>query len=74
MGKPPSQAAKRLWTSGKAAEWAELRGGADAIMEERGKDGLTEKEKWLFEELPALVKARDPPHMTKEEMVDLFRW
>jgi len=69
-----SSAAQALWKGGAAAEWTELRSNESTILQQKGKEGLAARERWLFEELPATIKARTPPHMTKDEMVELFKW
>lgn len=38
------------------------------------KDGLEKLDKWYQEELGELAMSRSPPHITKEELVQLVKW
>jgi hypothetical protein len=65
----------KLWTQGSADEWTALRENLHDTLRTQGKDGLAEEEAWLFGgEFASAVKARSPPHMTKEELVRLVTW
>ena len=63
-----------LWRSGAPADWAALRPRADEIMRAPGKAGLADLERWAWDELRPAMRARERPHMTKDELGKLVTW
>jgi hypothetical protein len=44
------------------------------IVEQQGVDRLPELDRWYREDLPALIAARHPVHLTHEELVRVTEW
>ncbi|CAN8076881.1 unnamed protein product [Agarophyton chilense] len=67
-----------MWESTDVDKWAGALSSYPAAIAMREKDqnqkDLVQLEEFVFSELPAMVKSRDPPHITKEEYGKLVRW
>jgi len=48
--------------------------GYTAVVERQGVARLAELDRWYRDELPALIAARDPAHVTHSELVRLTEW
>lgn len=64
----------KLWASHKCADWhAALDRYAD-VIEMQHVNGLPDLDAWYRDELPALIAARTPPHITRNEMERVTKW
>lgn len=59
-----------------SASAAELRAhlGHYAAALEAKKPGLLEKDAWVHVDLPAALRTREPPHLTKDDLIKLAEW
>lgn len=64
----------KLWASNKCADWhAALDRYAD-VIEMQHVNGLPELDTWYRDELPALIAARTPLHITRDELERVTKW
>ncbi|KAI0563161.1 hypothetical protein FGB62_45g168 [Gracilaria domingensis] len=67
-----------MWDIVEVDKWNSALSNYPAAISVREKDqnktDLVELEKFVFSELPAIVKSRDQPHITKEEYCKLVKW
>ncbi|HEX2204737.1 MAG TPA: hypothetical protein VHG91_15615 [Longimicrobium sp.] len=63
-----------LWTSDDPEAWAAALERYGAVVEAQGVKPLPELDRWFRDELPGLVAARRPPHVTHGELVRLTEW
>src|SRR6478672_12149668 len=63
-----------LWTSTDTREWRAALDSYDAVVARQGVARLPELDRWFRGELPGLVAARRPPHVTLPELVRLTEW
>jgi hypothetical protein len=64
----------KLWASEDAKEWRAALDRYEAVVEEQGVAKLPELDRWYRDELPALIAARKPAHVTHAEMVRMTEW
>lgn len=63
-----------LWASSEPPVWTSQLEAYRSRIESHGKAGLGELDAWLFEELPDAIRAREEPHITRDELVRLVEW
>ena len=63
-----------LWTSTDARTWRAALDSYESVVERQGVARLPELDRWFRGELPGLVAARRPPHVTLPELVRLTEW
>lgn len=63
-----------LYTSDDCKKWKAARAEYDALILAHKVNQLAELDAWYQNELPALLAARNPTYMTKEEFLEILRW
>ena len=63
-----------LWTLDSSDAWREALARYDAVIEAQGVARLPELDRWYSDELPGLIAARRPAHVTHAEMVKVTEW
>ena len=63
-----------LWDSDALERWTEALASYDAVVARQGVARLAELDRWYHDELPAAVRARDPAHVTLEDLAALTEW
>lgn len=63
-----------LWGSSSAARWRAALERYPQVVERQGVEALPELDRWLREELPPAIAAREQPYVTLEELAGLTRW
>ena len=63
-----------LWTSTSTRDWQAALDAYTDVVETQGVARLVELDHWFREELPGLVAARRPAHVTSTELVRLAEW
>lgn len=63
-----------LWTSTDTRAWHAALGRYGAVVDRQGVARLPALDRWFRDELPGLVAARRPPHVTLPELVRLTEW
>ena len=63
-----------LWASTNTEEWHDALARYDRVVGAQGVDRLPDLDSWYREELPALVAARRPAHVTLPDLVQLTEW
>lgn len=63
-----------LWSSSSPARWREALESYAAVVARQGVAKLAERDTWFRTELPGLVAARRPRHVTLPELVRLTEW
>jgi hypothetical protein len=63
-----------LWDSDSADAWRAARDAYGEVIEAQGVAKLPELDRWYHEELPALIAQRNPPHVTRAELVRATEW
>jgi hypothetical protein len=63
-----------LWASEDGAEWRRALERYEAVIESQGIDKLPERDRWYRQQLPRLIAARDPAHITLEDLVRVTEW
>lgn len=63
-----------LWTNTTCEEWRAALENYDAVLVTQAVNQLSELDAWYRRELPARLVARQPAHITKDEMVEVLRW
>jgi hypothetical protein len=63
-----------LWTAASAEAWREALSSYDAAIAALPSERLAAHDLWYRHELPALVTARAPMHVTHDEMVRITEW
>lgn len=65
---------KGLWKEEAPEAWAEALGRYDEVIERQGVKPLAALERWYRDELPGLIAAREPGHVTHAELVRVTEW
>ncbi|HEU0016206.1 MAG TPA: hypothetical protein VFQ45_21180 [Longimicrobium sp.] len=63
-----------LWTSGRETDWRRALDSHEAVIAAQGVKALPELDRWYREDFPAAVAAREPAHITHDEMVRVTEW
>jgi hypothetical protein len=63
-----------LWAADDGAEWQRALERYEAVIDGQGIDKLPERDRWYRQELPRLISARDPAHITLDELVRVTEW
>ena len=63
-----------LWTSSDARAWRAALDSYEAVVDRQGVARLPELDRWFRDELPGLLSARRPAHVTLPELVRLTEW
>lgn len=63
-----------LWPSVDRASWQSALDGYDAAITALSREKLPPLDAWMRHDLPLLVRARAPMHLTHDEMVRLTEW
>jgi hypothetical protein len=63
-----------LWSTDECAAWARALDAYPAALEHRAASRLGELDDWYRRELPPLIAARTPPHVTHDELVRATEW
>jgi hypothetical protein len=63
-----------LWASEDGAEWQRALESYEAVIEGQGIDKLPERDRWYRDALPPAITARDPAHITLDELVRVTEW
>jgi hypothetical protein len=63
-----------LWQQDECAAWAAALAAYPAAVEARGGAKLLALDRWVHDELPAAVRAREPRHLTHDELLRVVRW
>ena len=64
----------KLWTSDDAGAWEAALARYEEVVEAQGVKPLAELDRWYRDELPGLIAARRPAHVTHAELVRLTEW
>jgi len=65
---------KRLWDSSDCQAWARALAVYPGVVAARDRSRLPELDGWWREELPPVLAARQPPHVTAEELALITEW
>jgi hypothetical protein len=63
-----------LWALEDGAEWQRALERYETVIEGQGVDKLPERDRWYRQELPRLIAARDPAHITLDDLVQVTQW
>lgn len=63
-----------LWSTTQAAPWHQALKRYDAVVAVQGVAKLADRDSWYRDELPGLIAARKPRHVTLPELVKLTEW
>jgi hypothetical protein len=63
-----------LWDSDALGRWTDALDSYEAVVARQGVARLAELDRWYQRELPAIVRAREPAHVTLEELAALTEW
>lgn len=63
-----------LWKNEATDDWQAALARYEEVIDEQGSAKLPELDRWYRDELPGLIAARKPPHITHAEMVRLTEW
>jgi len=64
----------KLWASEDVEEWRAALDRYEEVVEQQGVAKLPELDRWYRDELPGLIAARKPPHVTHAELARLTEW
>jgi hypothetical protein len=64
----------KLWASEEVEEWRAALDRYEEVVDQQGVAKLPELDRWYRDELPALIAARRPAHVTHAELVRLTEW
>jgi len=64
----------KLWGSDEVEEWREALGRYEEVVDQQGVAKLPELDRWYRDELPGLIAARKPAHVTHDDLVRLTEW
>lgn len=64
----------KLWASNQCADWHAALERYPAVIAMQQVNGLAELDVWYREELPALIAARTPPYITRDELERVTKW
>lgn len=63
-----------LWADDDCGRWAEALAGYERALAARKASRLADLDRWYWEELPGLIAARAPAHLTLEELARVTEW
>jgi hypothetical protein len=63
-----------LWATDDRSAWRRALERYEAVIEGQGVDKLPERDRWYRDELPGAITARDPAHVTHEDLVRVTEW
>ncbi len=63
-----------LWSDDDCAAWARALSGYERAIESRAVSRLADLDRWYRDDLPGLLAARDPAHLTLEELIRVTEW
>jgi hypothetical protein len=63
-----------LWTSTDPARWQAALDAYDTVLDRQGVARLPALDRWYRDELPGAIAARDPGHITLDELVRVTDW
>jgi hypothetical protein len=63
-----------LWLSPNKKDWQRALGDYERVVADQGVARLAELDDWYRNELPALIAARDTPHVTHAELIRATEW
>lgn len=63
-----------LWTSSSPSEWRRALASYDAVVARQSIARLPDLDRWYRKRLPALLWARTPPHVTRDELLRATEW
>lgn len=63
-----------LWASDEETAWRAALARYEDVVQAQGVARLAELDRWYRDELPALIAARDPKHVTHAELVRVTEW
>ena len=63
-----------LWEQEQCAAWEAALAAYPAAVEARGGPKLLALDRWVHDELPGEVRAREPRHLTHDELLRVVRW
>jgi hypothetical protein len=63
-----------LWAADSTSAWRDALAAYDSVIERQGVARLPELDRWYRDELPDLIAARQPRHVTHAELVKLTEW
>jgi len=63
-----------LWTCDEPAVWRQALDAYEAVVEAQGVAPLAALDRWYRDELPAVIAARRPLHVTHDELVRMAEW
>ena len=66
--------ATALWTSDAREDWHRHLARYEAVIHRQAVAKLGALDQWYHHELPAVIAARDAPHITHDELVQLTEW
>ncbi|HEU4457445.1 MAG TPA: hypothetical protein VFR81_30525, partial [Longimicrobium sp.] len=64
----------KLWASEDVEEWRAALDRYEEVVDGQGVAKLPELDRWYRDELPGLIAARRPPHVTHAELARLTEW
>ena len=62
------------WSSPALSQWKAALNSYDAVITRQGVAKLEDRDRWYCDELPGLINARRPRHVTHPELVRLTEW
>jgi hypothetical protein len=63
-----------LWASDDPSAWRRALDSYEGVIERQGIDKLPVRDRWYRQELPRLIAARDPAHITHDDLVRVTEW
>ena len=63
-----------LWSSPNLTQWRSALAAYDKVIVSQGIEKLPDRDRWYRTELPGLIAARRPRHVTLPELVKLVEW
>jgi len=63
-----------LWETTHPSAWVEALEGYGGVVARQGVAVLPDLDRWYREELPGRIEGRDPPRVTREDLIRLTEW
>lgn len=63
-----------LWNTTAQKNWRDALNGYDRVIVAQGVTKLADRERWYRDELPGLISARKPRHLTLPELIRVTEW
>lgn len=64
----------KLWQAQECADWHAALDGYTSVIRAQQVNGLAELDMWYRTELPAVLAARKPPYLTRDELERVTKW